>query len=215
MPRSGVDTKDRILEAARREIMRRGFAATSIDAIQDAAGISRGTFFYHFPTKDQLARTLLHRYAESDRELVDGLMARAEKLASDPLQQLLIFVSLHEDLFADSDDSDPGCLFGSFSYEAGLFDDETHRAIKGALRHWRAVVSTKLEAAILLHEPRTAVDPTLVADLAYGIFQGAFILSRMESKTSLMIDHIRQLRTHIELLFGVENASELPRNTTQ
>src|SRR5690606_37521647 len=71
MPRDATETRRKILDAAQGLVLERGFAATSVDAIQAAAGISRGTFFYHFPSKDDIARALLDRYADSDRELVE------------------------------------------------------------------------------------------------------------------------------------------------
>lgn len=204
MPRDGTETRRKILDAAQREVLRRGFAATSVDDIQTAAGISRGTFFYHFPTKDALARALLERYAEQDRELVDGLMARAEKLATDPLQQALVFLALHEELFPVEGQMDGGCLFASYSYEAGLFDDETHKLITDSIAHWRAVLGGKLASALARHPARVAgTDPYLLADLAYGVLQGAFILWRTLGDPTLVSAHIRQLRSFLELLFGV------------
>src|SRR3970282_549251 len=98
MPRDASETKQRILDAAKAQVLERGFAATSVDDIQRAAGISRGTFFYHFPSKDDLARALIERHAEEDHELTESLMARAEKLATDPLQQALVFLALPEEM---------------------------------------------------------------------------------------------------------------------
>lgn len=204
MPRDGSKTKQRILDAAQEVVLRRGFAATSVDAIQEAAGISRGTFFYHYPSKDDLARALLERYAEQDRLLVDELMERAERLATDPLQQALVFLALHEELFEEAGDGDPGCLFASYSYEAGLFDPETHELVRGSIEHWRRVLGGKLEQAMIRHETRIAdPDPYTLADLAYGVLQGAFILARTVEDPGLMIDHIRHFRGYLELLFGV------------
>ena len=119
-----------------------------MEVIQRAAGISRGTFFYHFPSKDDLARTLIERYAEADREVITAFMARAEKLSRDPLQQVLIFITLHEDLFQEMDGVLPGCLFASYSYEAGLFDDHTHALIDGSIAHWRTVLGGKIRDAV-------------------------------------------------------------------
>lgn len=203
MPRDASETRQRILDAAQAEIMKRGFAATSVDAIQEAADISRGTFFYHFPSKDDLALALLARYAETDKDLVDGFMARAEKLARDPLQQLLVFLILHEEMFEEMEGSDPGCLFASYSYEAGLFDDETHDVIEQSVRHWREVVGDKLRAATQLTSPEVPFDPDELADVSYSILQGAFIMSRVAGDSSLMAAHLRHFRNYLELLFGV------------
>lgn len=203
MPRSATETRERILDAAQRVVMRRGFAATSIDALQEEAKISRGTFFYHFSSKDDLARALLDRYARFDREITDRFMARAEKLSRDPLQQVLIFVALHEELFEDTEGLDPGCLFASYSYEAGLFDPETHEVIERSIEYWRELVGGKLQEAFARHPPAAAVDPFVLAELAYGSLQGAFILARVRNDPDLMVRHIRHFRTYIELLGGV------------
>lgn len=204
MPRNAAATRARIMDAAQLHVMRRGFSATSVDDIQAAAGISRGTFFYHFPTKDDLARALLERYAASDRELTDELMARAAKLSRDPLQQVLIFLRLHEEVLQHYvREEDPGCLFASYSYEAGLFDGDTHATIGASLDHFRALVATRLEAAVQRHPPVVPVDPAVLADMASALFQGGFILSRVRGDARLMIDHLHQFTHLLEAAFGV------------
>lgn len=203
MPPSATDTKERILDAAQDLVMQSGFSATSVDQIQEAADISRGTFFYHFSTKAELARELIRRYAEHDRELTDSFMERAESLARDPLQQVLIFIRLHEEMFEELEGEVPGCLFASYSYEAGLFDDETHRIIADSVRYWHDLVGGKLEKAFSRREPVVPADPGVLADLGYSVLQGAFILSRVEGDESIMVEHIRQYRTYLELLGGV------------
>lgn len=203
MARDAADTKERILAAAQGLVMKHGFSATSIDQIQEAAEISRGTFFYHFPSKDDLARELLVRYAEIDREIVDRFMARAERLARDPLEQVLVFLGLHEEMFEELDAGEhPGCLFASYSYEAGLFDAETHDVIERSIEHWRELVGGKLEEAFRRHPPATPTDPYVLADVAYAILQGAFILSRVRGEPGILAEHTRQFRASLEVLCG-------------
>lgn len=192
------------MDAAQEQVLKRGFASTSVDAIQEAAQISRGTFFYHFPSKDDLARALIERYAEEDRALVDDLMARAEALATDPLHQALVFLGLLEEVFRETGAGEAGCLFASYSYEAGLFDERTHGLIVGSIELWRRALGGKLEQALERHDallPDT--DPYLLADMAYGVLQGAFIFGRALTDPSVMVAHIRQFRSFLELLFGV------------
>jgi TetR/AcrR family transcriptional repressor of nem operon len=184
--------------------MERGFAATSVDAIQEAAGISRGTFFYHFASKDELARTLIERYARQDHELTESLMARAENLATDPLQQALVFMGLFEELFREVGPVRAGCLFASYSYEAQLFDEGTHRLIAEALEHFRRVFGGKLEQAIAHHPPVVpGVDPYELADLASAAFQGAYVLWRVTNESERIAMPIEHFRKYVELLFGV------------
>jgi TetR/AcrR family transcriptional repressor of nem operon len=202
MPRDGQITKQNILDAAEKAVLERGFAGTSVDEILERASISRGTFFYHFPTKDDLARALIHRHAATDREMVERFMERAERLARDPLQQVLVFIGLYEDLA-------PGCLFASFSYEAGLFDEETKAMIQEAVDHWRDRVGTKLQRAIERHPPRIAVNGETLADLAYSVFEGAMIMARVRKDPRIMAEHLSQYRNYLELAFGVVEGAEV------
>ena len=204
MSRDASGTKERILDAAQAQVMARGFAATSVDDIQQAAGISRGTFFYHYPSKDALARALIERYAKQDHDLTESLMARAEKLATDPLQQALVFMGLFEELFREVGPDRAGCLFASYSYEAGLFDDETHQLIAGSLEHFRKILGDKLEQALERHTPRVPnVDPYDLADLASAAFQGAYVMWRVLGDSERIAMPIQHFRTYVELIFGV------------
>lgn len=59
--RQRADTRERIFETALREFREVGFAAAQIDRIAKNAGIARGTFYFHFPTKDDVMLELARR----------------------------------------------------------------------------------------------------------------------------------------------------------
>jgi TetR/AcrR family transcriptional repressor of uid operon len=59
--RRRLATRDRLFEAALAEFRRRGVAAAQIDAIVAAARVARGTFYFHFPTKDHVLLELVRR----------------------------------------------------------------------------------------------------------------------------------------------------------
>lgn len=66
MVASAKDTKVRILRAAYRLLYKEGFARVSMDAIADAAGVTKRTLYYHFDSKDTLTAAMLehqHQYA--------------------------------------------------------------------------------------------------------------------------------------------------------
>lgn len=49
-----LETRARLFDAALSEISERGFAAADVSAIAAAAGVVRGTFYFHFPTKEHV-----------------------------------------------------------------------------------------------------------------------------------------------------------------
>jgi AcrR family transcriptional regulator len=59
--RQRADTRERIFETALREFREVGFSAAQIDRIAKKAGIARGTFYFHFPTKDDVMLELARR----------------------------------------------------------------------------------------------------------------------------------------------------------
>ena len=82
MARKGEMTRKSIMDTAETLIMEQGYSATSIDQILAGAGITKGSFFYHFPTKTDLAHALAERYARRDiRQLTDKMAAAAGQAA--------------------------------------------------------------------------------------------------------------------------------------
>ncbi|MFD6860015.1 TetR/AcrR family transcriptional regulator [Rhodococcus sp. NPDC060090] len=60
----GLQTRERLLGAAVAEFARDGIVAADIRAIVAAAGVSHGTFFFHFPTKEHVLIELEKREEE-------------------------------------------------------------------------------------------------------------------------------------------------------
>ena len=197
-----VPTRTRLLDAAEALVNRQGFAASSVEQIIEEAGVTKGTFFYHFKTKNDLARALIDRFAAGDQEVLRSSMGRAEKLADDPLQQLLVFVGLLIETAEQLDDTpEPGCLFATYCFEAGLFDDETKQVIRDAMMNWRAVVGEKLRAAAARHPPKREFDADGLADMITVLFEGAFVVSRTLGGGNVFVEQLRQYRTLLQLLF--------------
>jgi AcrR family transcriptional regulator len=84
-------TRDRLFAAALAEFRRSGVAATEIEDIVRAAGVARGTFYLHFPTKDHVLMELLRRRGD----------AVAQKLRAAQGEALRPFLRLAVDLMID------------------------------------------------------------------------------------------------------------------
>lgn len=189
------------MDAAEALILDHGFAGTSVEAIVERAGVTKGAFFHHFRSKVELAHALVERYAALDAEFLETKMVRAERLARDPLQQLLLFAGLCAEAMEELTEPYPGCLFASYCYEAQLFDAETHRIIREAVVLWRERLGAKIREAANAHPPRLEVDVEALADMLWVIFEGAFVLSRAMREPKAVAAQIRRYRDHLELLF--------------
>lgn len=59
-----IETKKKIFEAARRLINEYGYDNVSVDAIVEAAAVSKGSFYVHFESKDALAAEMVNEYTK-------------------------------------------------------------------------------------------------------------------------------------------------------
>ena len=202
MSRDGAATRNRILDAAQQLVLLQGFGGTSVDAVIESAGTTKGGFFHHFPSKQELAQALVERYVAEDMELLDDLFDRAERLTRDPLQQLLLFVGLQEEAADELSADDPGCLYASFVYERELFGERTREAIAEACRRWRERTRAKLDEVVAKYPPRMDVDLDSLADEGLALFEGAYVLSRALGEPRLLAGQLRHFRNYLELLFS-------------
>jgi len=77
------ETREEVLAAASRVFARNGFHGTSLDAIAEEAGFSRGAVYYNFTDKEQLFLELLdRRCAERARDIRDVFGSGGDDLAS-------------------------------------------------------------------------------------------------------------------------------------
>jgi TetR/AcrR family transcriptional repressor of nem operon len=58
------NARTRLLDAALRLIRERGFAATSVEDLCTAAGVTKGSYFHHFKTKEALGVAAAERWIE-------------------------------------------------------------------------------------------------------------------------------------------------------
>jgi TetR/AcrR family transcriptional repressor of nem operon len=200
--RDPARTRESILDAAQALILDHGFGATTVDAVVSRAGITKGAFFHHFASKADLARSLVVRYAEMDRQHLAHHLERARKLASDPLQQVLLLIGFYEEDFDALDGPFPGCLFASYIYENKLFDEGTLEVVRHTTLMWREEMTKLMAAVVEAHPPKIPVELESLADLFYALTEGSFIMTKTLSDKTLLSRHAKHLRNYLQLLFG-------------
>src|SRR6187549_1569343 len=137
LPRKGSDTRERLLAHAEAAVLAKGFAATSIEEIIAAVGITKSGFFYHFKDKSDLAKAMMLRYLAQDKVVLDDLFRRADELNEDPLHGFLVGLKLFAEMMAELPEAHPGCLAASFCYQDQLFNSEIRDLNAGSILRWR------------------------------------------------------------------------------
>jgi TetR/AcrR family transcriptional repressor of nem operon len=195
--------RERILDAASRLIMEEGFSATSVDAVLAAAGASKGAFFHHFPSKDELGCAVVSRYAADDIALIERLLGEAEDAVSDPAEQYVHFLRAYEEVARLLPLDETGCLFASFVYDRLPADAATREVIADATDTWRKLVRGKVETALAARPPAVEVDAAALTDHLFVAYEGGLVMARITGEQGLLSTQLAQYRRYVELLLAM------------
>jgi AcrR family transcriptional regulator len=202
LPQSkGERTRIKLLDLAQESIIEKGFNATSIEELVDAAGITKSGFFYHFRDKQDLARQLVEYWIEDDTATWDGLEQRARELSDDPLQSFLIFIKLFAETMDNLPDVHPGCLVAAITYQARSFDPQVKRLSAEGSLLWRKRFTGWLEEITALYPPRVPIDMQSLADHLGVIADGGIVWSRIYEDKLFVGRQARMFHDLIRALF--------------
>jgi AcrR family transcriptional regulator len=199
--RKGGDTRERVLDAAESAVLEKGFAATSIEELIAAVGITKSGFFYHFKDKGELAKALLVRYIARENTLFDEIFGRADELNEDPLHGFLVGLKMLSELLADLPGGHPGCLIASYCYQDRLFDREVQALNTAAVLAWRKRFRSRLELIAARYPPRIAIDLDDVADMLSVIADGGIILSKVVKDKDALSRQVMLYRDFVRTIF--------------
>jgi TetR/AcrR family transcriptional repressor of nem operon len=199
--RKGGDTRERILDAAESAVLDKGFAATSIEELIAAVGITKSGFFYHFKDKGELAKALLVRYIEREEALFDEIFTRADELNEDPLHGFLVGLKMLSELMADLPGGHPGCLIAAYCYQDRLFDREVQALNTAAVLAWRKRFRARLDLIAARYPPRIAIDLDDLADMLAAIADGGIILSKVVKDEDALPRQLMLYRDFVRAVF--------------
>jgi len=202
MATKGEATKENILEIAQNLMLQKGFSGASLDEIIATAHITKSGFFYHFESKNDLAKHLMLKYQRDDEIFFNGLLERADELSEDPLQQMLIFLKLLAEAMGNLPDVHPGCLVAIFTSANQLLNEEVKSVTAECTLSWRTLFALRLQKVTSQYPMKTDTSIDELSDMLSTIIEGGIILSRTFSEQKILVQQILQYRNYIRLIFG-------------
>lgn len=191
------ETRKKLLDAAMHVMRLKGYAATTVDDICKDAGLTKGSFFHHFASKEELGIAAAGHFAA----MAEPLFAAAPYHAlSDPADRLIGYVDFRIQILAGPI-CDFSCLLGTFVQE--LYD--THPAIRAAAeRHMTDhvdVLAKDAAEAKAKHAPDADWSADSLAFHIQTVLQGSLIYSKATQGTAVAVESLGHLRRYLQLLF--------------
>jgi TetR/AcrR family transcriptional regulator, transcriptional repressor for nem operon len=183
MPRVS-DMKERLIEAAMDLMWRNSYGTTSVDAICDRAGAKKGSFYYFFKSKSELATAALE--AEWNKKKAD--MNTIFSPTVPPLERFDRYFEYVHDRLAEVQEkcgSILGCPFISVGSEVSTQDQAVREAIDRIMdAKLNYFISTVRDAAAL--GLIDAPDPVAKAKALFSCYQGTIAQARIQNDIQLL-----------------------------
>jgi len=196
--RDAAETKLALMQAAFGLVRTKGLAATSVDDICAAAGASKGAFFHHFKSKDELAAEAAYHWSA----VTEPFFAAADYHApADPLDRLLGYIDLRAGM-TEGEIAEFTCFVGTMAQEAWATSTAVQAAAWDSMsRHADALVPD-IEAARLARGVVAEWTARSLALHIVAVTQGAFILAKASGDRTLAKNSLMHLRRYVAALFG-------------
>ncbi len=202
----GERTRERLLDLAYESVIRKGFAATSVEELVEAGRITKSGFFYHFRDKNDLARQMLERYLSDDIEVTRSMALRARELNDDPLHAYLVFLKFYAEMIDEVARTKPGCLIATVAFQKQAFAPEVGRINDQIVRAWRQSTVSWLEEIARAYPPEEEVDLRELADGFIALAIGGLAIAKAIDEPGAAARQVLVYRDLVRRLFSPARA---------
>jgi TetR/AcrR family transcriptional repressor of nem operon len=193
MAMRGAKTRERLLRGTRALMLAKGYPATTVDQICAEAGLTKGSFYHFFRTKEEIAlAALAEYYQEVQDRLMTGPFARLGDGAARARGFLQHGEAVAEEVWGS------GCLLGTFALDLA----ETNPKIGAQVSDLFAELTRGLAGLL---EPLRNGDAPPASDLAeqyLAVVEGSIILAKAHNDPRKISQGLRIFRRYLESLAG-------------
>lgn len=190
--------KDRIIEESLKLFSLNGFWHTSINDILEAAGTSKGGFYNHFASKEDLFYAVLEQAQRIWREKTLNSLDEID----DPLLKVeQILINYRDRYLVDGDTFPGGCIFVTFSVELDDQNPELCAEVNKGFIGLKRMLNRFLDEAKVAGLLSPSVNTEEITEMIFAGMLGASVLYGVDKSTISLnyainthIDYIRMMR---------------------
>lgn len=190
-------SKIKLLEAALHVIRSKGYTATRVEELCETAGVTKGSFFHHFKSKEDLALEAAAYW----HEMTDALFSVADYHRQPTARErLLAYVDLRKALL-QGELPEYTCLMGTMVQEVYVTDPAIRDACARSIEGHAQTLESDIAAAMREYGIEGEWTAASLALHTQAVIQGAFILAKAKGGAEIAASSLDHLRRYLELLF--------------
>jgi len=190
--RRKINSSERLLNAAMKLFVKKGYRGSSVAEITRGAGLTRGALYCHFKTKEHLAREIISLFEEKYLNNMISYVEKDARSASEKFEKMMRFnvwfAGEHPDL----------CLFMTvISAEICGSQNRLEPSLKSAYRKWSNFITGILKDGRRAGEFKREIDPQMMAWVIIGVHDGVLLQKEMNRETIDLESYTKQFRNLI------------------
>ena len=186
-PRDPERTRERLLEAAFREVYKSGFQSAGLDAILAAAGVTKGALYHHFGSKEALGYAIVEEIIAPDNR---GQWLSPLENAKDPIDTLIATV---QGLSTQPEAVRGGCPLINLAQEMSPLAAGFRQRLAAIFRNWQDGVAAALRDGQKQGKVRRDLEPSQAAGLLIAMVEGYGALAKNAQDGKVMEEGIRSI----------------------
>jgi TetR/AcrR family transcriptional regulator, transcriptional repressor for nem operon len=186
-------SRDKLVQAARKLMLAQGYPVTSVDDIIKAAGVSKGSFYHYFGSKEELGLTAMHEF------LADGAAIMMEgpfRDVADPTKRAIAFLKHVENVAMRL--WDHGCLLVMFSVELAGTSPKVREETSAVLLDLIDRIGAILRPLTKDGGGNMPMTSKAIANMYMAIIDGSLVYARATGDSSYIVRNLRAFRQQIE-----------------
>jgi TetR/AcrR family transcriptional regulator, transcriptional repressor for nem operon len=188
-------SKEKLVQAARNLMLAQGYPITSVDDIIKAAGVSKGSFYHHFYSKEELALTAMHEFlADGAALMMDGPF----RDIADPRKRAIAFLKHVESVAKRL--WDHGCLLVMLSVELAGTSPRVREETNAVLLDLIDRIGTILRPLAKDGGGDAPMTANAMANMYMAIIDGSLVYTRATGDSSCIARNLRTFRQQVEAM---------------
>jgi TetR/AcrR family transcriptional regulator, transcriptional repressor for nem operon len=187
--------KEKLIRTARNLMLAQGYPITSVDDIIEAAGVSKGSFYHYFDSKEELALTAMHEFlADGAALMMDGPF----RDIADPRNRSIAFLKHVESVAMRL--WDHGCLLVMFSVELAGTSPRVREETSAVLIDLIDRVGSILRPLTKEGGGNMPMTADAMANVYMAIIDGSLVFARATGDSSCIARNLKTFRQQIEAM---------------
>lgn len=190
-------SRELLLDAATILIRTKGYSSTTVDDLCERAGVSKGTFFHNFSSKENLAVAAANHWSEVTSAFFCSALYHQK---SDPLERFLGYIQFRKDILKGTL-PEFTCLVGTMVQEIYFTHPQINKACFQSIFQHAKTLELDISQAKKIYCPKAKWTSKSLALHTQAVIQGSFILAKSSEEVKFAIESINHLENYIHLLF--------------